>query len=504
MKVKPMKQSILFLSWLALFGISVPIAVADVTQTSEIVTGGGTQITYKMIVSPAAESVPAFKHRLTVLPHQTIAANAATNYLRSFGESGISRPLKIAVDEFGIELYEWALLEVADSEVPIEKLRQVCRYFDGYIDNHIRRATLCRTCDWGLAEEDLTGIQAIGFLLPSVQQSRQISRILALRTRLAVIDGRYDDAIDHLRMNYQLGRNFGKMKFLVSGLVGMAVVSIANHGMINLIGAKDSPNMYWALAELPSPLFDIRETFRLEMSIGLRLLPELKDIETAQYSDAQWTRLLQETTQTLNRVQQMVSSTSSAGDLSSHNTNQWATAAIAFISYPSAKKRLIQTGMDEKQIQKMPVAQVLLIDMKREYQRLSDEAEKSIYLDFADSKKANRRAEDNLPKNISDINFGGMLAAQLLPAIEEVNAAHLRVESQRCVLQVIEALRMHLAENKKFPKTLGDITVVPVPRNPATGLSFVYQLEGDKAILEIPFSDGYTSLSYRYEIEAAK
>ena len=221
--------------------------VANARVTVEEMTDGVGQI-YRMKISPAAEPSPVFKHRFCVPPRKTIPANAATMYLRSFGEGSLRRPIDAAYEEYGDAFYDWQSIE----EVPLEALlntpaKKVSQTFDEYINSHITRATYSRYCDWGLAEEDLTGLETIGFLLPSVQGTRSISRVLALQTRVAIAEKRYDRAAELIRMNYQLGRNVGKMRFLVSSLVAIAEVGITNGTMIDMIAAPDSPNMYYAL-----------------------------------------------------------------------------------------------------------------------------------------------------------------------------------------------------------------------------------------------------------------
>ena len=53
-------------------------------------------------------------------------------------------------------------------------------------------------------------------------------------------------------------------------------------------------------------------------------------------------------------------------------------------------------------------------------------------------------------------------------------------------LMVVEALRMHAWENAgRLPASLDEITVVPVPENPATGEPFPYHLDGDTASLDV-------------------
>ena len=488
------KLGVKFLTCVIAFVVAGAALLADVTvQQKRGLT------TYKMVITPAAESNPAFKHRLTVGPHETIPGNAVTHYLRSFGESGLTSPWKRAEEKFGREIHEWYSPETDLSDVPIESLREVSGMFDSYVRNHIARATKCRDCEWGLAEEELYGVELFTFPLSSVQQTRSISRVLALRTRLAIQEGRFDDAVEHLRMNYQLARNVGEMKFLVAGLVGIAEVGIANYGMIDLIGAEGSPNMYWSLAELPHPLIDIREAIRLELTWGVRFIPELLDVETAEHSEEEWARILYDAGNVVASAGMILN-----GGQQGSNTGSFPTTAIALASFPSAKKRLIDSGLDAKKVEAMPVGQVLMIDLVREYRRIAHEHEKSLYFSYRDAGPLFAAAEGQLDNGLRTMSFGKLLAGQLLPALMQVRAASARIHWQRNALQVIEAIRMHVAQTGAFPKSLDEITAVPVPLNPLTNKQYVYWIDEDKAVLDMPRSDGMPGIAQRFELELAK
>ena len=96
------------------------------------------------------------------------------------------------------------------SELPMDEFRDAAASFDVMVEQCIARATVRKDCDWGRNIEELEGLDIIGLLLPDVQEMRRFSRMLMLRTRLAIADGDYDRAIEHLRMNYRLGRERGE------------------------------------------------------------------------------------------------------------------------------------------------------------------------------------------------------------------------------------------------------------------------------------------------------
>ena len=435
----------------------------------------------EMKVSPAAEPVPLFGHRLTHLPDQLNSGNAATLYLQSLLELR-SKWLKVEKD-FGEEAEGWSHYETPSDEIPLEKLRQVSARFDGTIEQHIARATLRRSCDWGYGLEELKGPMSYGVQLSGLKDTRAISRTLVLQTKLAILESRFDDAVDLMRMNYRLAENVGRTKLLVGSLIAYAEIGITNGSMIDFIAAADSPNMYWALTEMPRSLVDWRDTLRMECRLALRAFPEMADAETASHTKDEWSRIVQNIPPTVFAI-------------SNYNSDvppemKFVSAAIGILSYTVAKQRLIESGMDATKVEEMAVGQVLLIDASREYLQVANLYEKEIYLPFPGSQERTDKIGRMFLANESSMNSPGIVfGGLLLPAVQHVRAAGVRTRRDIDALRVIEALRMHAAIDGKLPKKLSDITVVHVPNNPATNKPFEYRLEGDTAVLELPRSDG--------------
>ena len=107
-----------------------------------------------------------------------------------------------------------------------------------------------------------------------------------MRTRLAIAEHRYDDAIETMQKQYRLGRDVAKVPFLVCGLIGIAIDGMTNGTLIDLIANPDSPNMYWALTELPQPPIDLRPAARFEMDFGPRMFPFIHHAETTEHCAA--------------------------------------------------------------------------------------------------------------------------------------------------------------------------------------------------------------------------
>ena len=442
----------------------------------------------EMTVSAAPQPSPLFKHRLTFLPHELTKGNAATGYLHALSSDSMSRKWRKWNKEFGEDVEGWAHYDTPEEEIPLEQMRQVATSFADEIDPHVSRATRRKHCDWGYRLEELSGPIAIGISINGLQDTRMLSRTLALITKLAILDSRFDDAVDLMRMNYRLAENVGQETLVVASLIGLAQVGITNGNMIDFIAAADAPNMYWALRELPRPLVDIREAIRMESSIGLRIFPDIEEADTTEHSSEEWNRLARKQADLVYRNMQTIS-----GNPQPQTGNTWidfASLAVGICTYTPAKQRLIESGMTSEEVERMAVGQVLLKDAKREYLVSADLLESIVYLPPVDKKRRAKEVEVLLKRNETELDgVGQILASMLLPAGEQVIRAQLRVERDVDALLVIEALRMHAAETGRFPENLSDVSVVPVPDNPATGKPFEYRLDGETAVLELPKSD---------------
>ena len=162
-------------------------------------------------------------------------------------------------------------------------------------------------------------------------------------------------------------------------------------------------------------------------------------------------------------------------------------------SFPQAKKDLIASGFPQEQIDTMPKAQVVAIQSARSYQYIADEMEKWWYVPFHEfTKRADPDFWDMIEKKGSPVGREVMrIGSLLLPAVEACRQAEARHMRDFAAFRVIEAIRMHLAKSDgQLPKSLDEISVVAVPRNPATAKPFSYRLENQTAILELPKSDG--------------
>jgi hypothetical protein len=171
--------------------------------------------------------------------------------------------------------------------------------------------------------------------------------------------------------------------------------------------------------------------------------------------------------------------------------------------YQPAKARLIAGGMDRARVEVMPVGQVMAVDAAHELRRIGDEFEKTWYLPFAAARGRGAGIEDEFGGNKFAGGFGQILAGMFLPALDAARTAQERAGWQLDGIRTVEAIRMHAAETGELPKSLDEIKVVPAPINRVTGKPYAYRLDGDTAVVDLPFSDGFPGVAWRFEITLA-
>ncbi len=464
----------------------------------------------RMTVTPAAEPMPSLRYRLVPRELDQKTGNAAPYYYRAvLAYQSARKSIREKFDQEK-ELDLW--YNAGENSTPIAELatprvREASRMFDPVYDNQLKFAFERKQCDWQLDLGSLRGPQLFAFDLEEFQESRALARMMSLRTRLAIADKQYDEAVVLMRQMYQLGGDVAKVPFLVCGIIGIAIDEIANRSIIELIAASDSPNMYWALGQLPRPPIDLQPAVLFEMNFGPRVFPFMHNAETTDRSPQEWNRLFR---QAMDDLRNMGGAPPGNPEHSSSSEFRAGLAAttLGLAGYTHAKSQLIAQGIDRDKVEKMSVGQVIAIYTERNYRSFTDEWERAWQLPFADSMRKwnelEKRLRDAQPFGISKNREILPVLTLLLPALQASRHAEARLERDVAALQVIEALRLYAAtHDSKLPTRLEEITEVPVPHNPATAKPFLYHLDEDVAILELPPSDRLSSGNVRYEIKIA-
>jgi hypothetical protein len=157
----------------------------------------------------------------------------------------------------------------------------------------------------------------------------------------------------------------------------------------------------------------------------------------------------------------------------------------------------------------MPTAQAVAQYMLESYHYLYGEVFKTAYLPYPQSLASTEVIKDLLIAGETAPDRPGKeilpIARLLLPALSATITAQARTDREVAALRTIEALRLYAHEHQgRWPKSLDEITEVPVPDNPVDGQPFKYRLEGETAILELDAVGGNARTAKRYELTLRK
>jgi hypothetical protein len=436
----------------------------------------------ELSVAPAAEPRPALKYHLLSWLTERTPGNAAPYYFRAL--LLLKQEQNDYWQKYNDNSDAWLTRDA--QKFPAKDVGEWLASQTSAL-TQIRVATNREYCDWDYRVQDLRGTDTISFLLPDVQQMRQLGRVIQLQAHYEIMQGHVDEAFSTLRLGYQLAHDVGKTPLIINKLVGVAIAGIMNRELPLLIQQSQS-NYYWAIRSLPDPLVDMRPALQYEMSLPGQLFPFLKDAETAERTAEEWRRLVVDALANLGNLE-------AGGSARKGWEGEAGATAMMIKLYPVAKEALIARGMSRDVVEMMPVAQVVAIHTARATQYAYQEIFKLALLPYDE---ATRRLPDVmhvLQKDIlrPDAALSGAagipIASILLPSVHSILHAQARSVRDMAALTTIEALRMHAAGPAgTFPRSLDEVKIVPIPMNPTTGQPFPYKFDADSGVgtLDVP------------------
>lgn len=458
-------------------------AVAGTGWPARAQQPAGKERVVELTVRPAPPPRPALRWRLLPALAERTPGNAAPYYyraaLRLASHSGGKNDLWT---QYSDKSEDW--LSSAPERYPREEVRQWLAHWSGTLEE-LRAAAQRETCEWEIRPQDLQGLQTLHFVLQEVQEMRELARLARLQAHAALMDGQYAEALNTLRLGYRLGSDVSRYGLLISSLVGIAIISTMNEELLQVI--QHSPdNYYWALAAARPGLIDVHQALEVERQFPYKLFPVLRDAATAQRSPEEWR---QQIVASMANFHGLTGAMEGFGALASQARIEWAAAAMVSLAYPQAKARLLGEGWDRQQVEAMPAAQVVAIDAASALDQMYDEQFAALLLPYPQARARLQAWEQQIkqqgmPAALGPRGVAIIVVHQLAPALSATAAAAVRVDHQMAALQAIEALRMHAAQTGQWPDKLEEVTVVPVPKDPASDAPFRYRREQDTAILE--------------------
>jgi len=438
-----------------------------------------------IVLRPAAAPVPALKYRILPERSTQIPGNAAIFYHRAINMLQDMRQFKRrdkespATDEQASGQWITGPLNA----IPHDQARQWLEtYRSSLHETELGARRL--TCNW----EFDSRAEVIELLIPEMQEMRALGRLVALRARFAVLDGKIDEAVYWIQTGYAMARHVSEGPLLIQTLIGVALSEQMAKPLEDLIQAPGTPSLYWALANRPRPFIDMTAAYEGERFILEREIPQLREVDGVRWSLEKARMFTDELQEKLFKIAGMAEQSPSGSG--SGGVQGWSykvgLAALVAQTYPAAKRALIAEGRPAAQVEAMPAVQVAAIHTMQSYAQLRDDFFKWVSLPYYQSYKGLESIDHKLPDSYLLLKLFSMF----LPAIRSVPVAQVRTDRLLDAIQCIEAIRLYAAAHGRLPRKLEEISEAPTPIDPATGHAFDYRVEGDHAFLSAPAPPG--------------
>lgn len=452
-------------------------------------------LTLATTVRPMAVPRPALKYRLLVPPAEQVPGNAAPLYMTAAAradEAGDIKRVKTplspeALRRFGFpsadgEIYDYwpdvfqhARLDKLDSP-------EIRDFLSGSIQTSLPLLEIAarrESCNWEVPVKEM-GFAA---LLPHLSGMRMLSNSLRSQARLQLARGDVAAAVHTIQVTIAMAKALDEQAMLVQHYVGVGICNVALETLREATAQPDCPNLYWALADLPKPMFNVRNALEGERASIHWSIPEFDKAKAGTFTDADWR------TMTARFAQLTQAGNGLGGPTDLWSTNGLGPFVASATMMPYAKAYLIGTGMTAEQVDAMPQSAVLGRYMAQAYDEAFDEAATWADLPYFVAKTGRARTDARIKKF--------MVAGNLNPFIRSVggfprSAVHaVLLDRQIAAMQTTEALRAYAATHAgALPATLKELIDTPAPADPTTGKPFAYRVDGRTATIESPVPPG--------------
>jgi hypothetical protein len=464
----------------------------------------------RLWLSPAKPPTPALRYQLLPDARIAISGDAAPLYRQAIDV--LNGKLSREQEE---QLFSWTML--SPDRFPKDEVSKFLAAYEEFFAL-LDQAALHDYCDWGVRELVLEKGVAAGSL-PEIRRGRAVGRMLALRARAEVLDGRFDQAVVTLRIGLAFARHTGESGALGHFLIGGAIAADNLQQLDAFVGKANAPNLYFALTDLPTPFVSFRTACEIDRLFLYGTFPGLA--ETAMNRDAGnlSEKQLQDCINSFDSLRRSFSLTEQLFYYPEHLL----LAQNIQKKHEAAKKALIAAGRPSDKVEAMPPVQVALLHAQLEYDAAIDDVlhlQARPYWEIVDRLKRLDQQYQTEPRAMlfpletrerlareQDPNAPALpLVPFLFPRLNRIVFVRARTDRKIALLRTIEAIRCYAATHDgQLPPTLNTIKEVPLPLDPVTGRAFRYYVNRDTATLHAPppaheAPNGGNSVTYELRI----
>jgi hypothetical protein len=467
------------------FLLVIPVLVAGVAEAAPAPPEGPKTI---RLAPQASKQDRDLRYRLLPGPDDRVPGNAAPLW-RLAGDAYRDNPKKLTMAERDMFL---------ENKMSPKEMREVLARHEAAL--RLARQAACRTrCDWEFPPLTIHSLPD-SLHLRMIQTFREFVTVLMIQCRLHMSEGRFEEAAESLQTGFALAHHLCEGDMVLHHLVGIAIAHIMLGKVEEWIQTPGSPNLYWALTELPRPFGNLRHAIEYELGTYYRSFPSLRRLQRETLTATQAEDLAKEVFDTLSKL--LASLPKYA-----EQAKKLGESIRAAEKYPQARQHLLDRGKTAKEVDSMSRVQVVFLWHLDRYDRARDSVLKGLLVPTWQAKEWLDAAEQE-SKAAGETST--LLMALLMPAFKKAWSANVRLERSIAGLRCAEALRGYVATHEgKSPAKWSDITPVPLPLDPYSGKGFdaFYQVTEGRGVLEVPPPpppENIPSLGRRYVITPAK
>lgn len=450
---------------------AVILAVLPTWQAAEAVEPVVTEIA----IYPAKASRFPLEYRLAPRISDQAPGVAAPHYVQALLALQESK-----ADGETLQKMQYQWLSMPLDELPQEEVAEALAQVDSVfqcLDQAARRSRYGMESPLGDYERTLqtftTRAQAFGIM----------SRLIELRFRYKLLQEDYQGAIHSLQSGYIMAQHCAEQPTAFNALVGFTLTDAMNDRLMEMVQLPDVPTLYWTLAALPAPRVDLQPVFDFESSAFESLLPELGRARAGSATPDKWRAFL---------VKTVVSppwweAHQHLPDPEIPTGVEKGIDAVLGKVRPAARRVLKAAGVSDAELERMSPGEVAVRALDENHRTQCRELGKLSHIPYWQAKVGIEQAVDETRRLFKEAG----LPEEGIRALPSYGLTHIHREvaqSKRLSagMRCVEAIRLYAARHDgKLPERLEDITEVPIPVNPMTGVPFPYRVEGRRVILDL-------------------
>lgn len=455
--------------------------------------------TIRLTVHPKGAPTPALKIRLVPDAAEQLHGNSAIYYLKAMGffeqdyvRDRLREVIKKASEDAKStnrepsEFPPYSYLELRPSDYPKEEVREYLKLLSFQVPI-LREARRYR--DFSMDRNIHLSENPMGYVISEMQSLRELARNQRIRCRLAIAEGRIDDAIEVIGQQVSMSRHISMDDFLVSYLVGSAVLRMALDDTLVLLEHSECPNLYWAFSQLPDPLMNMEACLAMERQFIFLQIPRLREIDLDPKGEEYWKQFIVEFAERTREIDEYNNRTEKP--IVSRELGEKRVVSILkeiAANAEKAKEYLIEREIVSKERSDgYSDEHLVFLAMKDMVEVSRDEPFKWLRLPYSDARERYIRVNEEMKQTRERFGWFTGIPQGLLPSFDAFHESVTRSKQRLAMIQAIEAIRMAGTENEgKLPESLESVPV-PVPLDPFTGKAFSYRVEGDVATLASEF-----------------